>query len=221
MELIARRIASGQEIKPLRRNRRPAATSPSLRGDPFESNKAVDEDNGPDQKTKKKFKKGVGIVTALASEGAKMVGGEQASLIELNYYFLTKYSLKFLHKAFTPDDAKGGFGETRSKGDLVLYSFRNLSSPVCTAYPCQYRKALGAITLTSTTLFFTNLMSSSAKVVIPLDQITGIKKGFSKAISIQLPGDGTPNIERFLWVYERDDLFARLVGTGGRKWLKV
>ena len=57
-------------------------------------------------------------------------------------------------------------------------------------------------------------MSSNAKAAIPPDQIIGIKKGFLKAISLQLketPGGGGLKVERFLWVYERDDLFPRLV----------
>jgi hypothetical protein len=65
-------------------------------------------------------------------------------------------------------------------------------------------------------------MSSHAKVIVPLEEITGIKKGFSKAISLQLKDDEYGRrVERFMWVYERDDLFARLVGLGGRKWMTV
>lgn len=183
MEVITRRVASGQPIKPLRRKR--SSGTESSQEDSVDSMLIANQDDSPGKKTNGKLDKGVGIVKALASEGARMVGGQQ-----------------FLQKAFTPNEAKGVTGITRT-------------------YPCQYGTTPGVVTLTSTTLFFTPLMSSHAKVTIPIDQITGIKKGGSKSISVQFEDSEGPKTERFLWVYERGDLFGRLVGLGGRKWLKV
>jgi hypothetical protein len=74
MEVIARRVASGQAIKPPRRNRHHAADS---RRDPVDSVMTVKEDNSS---AKRKLEKGVGIVKAVASEGVNMVGSQQVGL---------------------------------------------------------------------------------------------------------------------------------------------
>jgi GRAM domain-containing protein 4 len=109
-----------------------------------------------------------------------------------------------------------------SKKHLDLsYCFRLLTYYACADYPCRHGTTPGVITLTSNTLFFTSLMSSRAKMEIPVTQIIGIKKGASKTISVQFEDSGGSKTERFLWVYERGDLFGRLVGLGGRKWSKV
>lgn len=76
MELIAQRIAVGQEIKPLKRRLR--KETPSLRSGSVDSSDAFVEDQGP-KKPKTKLKKGIGMMTALAAEGAKMVTGEPVS----------------------------------------------------------------------------------------------------------------------------------------------
>lgn len=57
-----------------------------------------------------------------------------------------------------------------------------------------------------------------------MEDIVGIKKAIPKGISVTVKDasqeDGERK-ERFLLVYERDELFGRLVGMGGSKWTRV
>lgn len=215
MDLISQRIARGQDIKPLRRRLRDEAPSPSsMSVDSFE---AFVEEKGP-AKPKTKLKKGVAMMTTLAAEGAKMVTGEPVSFPSKTHFFANSGLVP--SQCIRTRGCQGGYWRYAQYVSRLL---QTSDTETLAAYPSQYGKNPGVISLTSTTFFFTTLMSSHAKVTVPLDQITGIKKGFSKAISLQIKDmDGTgPRVERFLWVYERDDLFARLVGIGGRKWLNV
>lgn len=59
-----------------------------------------------------------------------------------------------------------------------------------------------------------------------MQDIVGIMKARPKGISIRVRdqsqglGDGERK-EKFMLVYERDELFWRLVGTGDKRWKKV
>ncbi|KAI0961588.1 hypothetical protein AcW1_000635 [Taiwanofungus camphoratus] len=94
-------------------------------------------------------------------------------------------------------------------------------------FPAQYAKASGLITLTSDTLFFTSLLSSTAKLAIPLTNVLGVKKtGPMRGLDIhwmeaQEDGQMEEREGKFLWVGAQNELFARLVGWGGRRWAKV
>lgn len=96
-----------------------------------------------------------------------------------------------------------------------------------TAFPAQYAMASGLITLTPDALFFTPLLSSTAKVAIPSDAICGIKRTSPmRGMNVQWvrhQDDGTDEerVEKFLWVGDRDELFARLVVWGGHRWMNV
>lgn len=92
----------------------------------------------------------------------------------------------------------------------------------CTAYPAQYGKTPGVITISTNTLYFTPLLAGP-KLEIPMGDIVGMKKAAPKGISFKVKDASQENgerKERFLLVYERDELFGRLVGTGGKKWMK-
>ncbi|KAJ7634293.1 hypothetical protein DFH06DRAFT_1437038 [Mycena polygramma] len=95
----------------------------------------------------------------------------------------------------------------------------------CTAFPAQHSSAPGLITLTTETLFFTPLMSSIVKLEIPLRDLQGVKKksGLFTALTIAwVDSEGSRKDEIFRWVGGRDELFARLVGTGdGKRWMKA
>jgi hypothetical protein len=57
-----------------------------------------------------------------------------------------------------------------------------------------------------------------------MGEIVGMKKAMPKGISIRVKDTSQENGERrekFMLVYERDELFGRLVGTGGKKWSKI
>jgi len=91
------------------------------------------------------------------------------------------------------------------------------------AYPAQHGKTPGVITVSTKKFYFTPLLSGQ-KLEIPVEEIVGIKKAMPKGISIRVKdasqGDGERR-EKFVLVYERDELFGRLVGMGGKKWTRV
>ncbi|KAH9950357.1 hypothetical protein B0H21DRAFT_785156 [Amylocystis lapponica] len=94
-------------------------------------------------------------------------------------------------------------------------------------FPAQYSKTSGLITLTTTTFFFTSLLSSNAKLSIPLEDMLGVKKtGTMRGLNISWmetreDGHMEEREEKFLWVGARNDLFVRLIGLGGNRWAKV
>ena len=116
--------------------------------------------------------------------------------------------------------------ETHSKlrKYLVIQCLKFLFLP---AFPAQHTSAPGLITLTPVTFFFTPLMSSTAKVIIAFSDLRGVKKtGLLQGLSLRWAestqdDNGTEKEERFIWVGNRDELFARLIGPNGRRWLKV
>jgi len=90
----------------------------------------------------------------------------------------------------------------------------------------QYASSPGLITLTPSTLFFTSLTGTHAKLVMRRDRLRGVKRsGLMKGISITWAPeeltDGEEKEERFHWVGNRDELFARLVGSDGGSWITV
>lgn len=91
------------------------------------------------------------------------------------------------------------------------------------AYPAQRGKTPGVITVSTEMFYFTPLLSGP-KLEIPMGDIVGIKRAMPKGISIRVQDVSQENGERnekFMLVYERDELFGRLVGMGGKKWMKV
>ncbi|THH21522.1 hypothetical protein EW146_g22 [Bondarzewia mesenterica] len=94
-------------------------------------------------------------------------------------------------------------------------------------FPATHSKGPGLITVTSTTLYFTPMVSSRPTVTIPAKDITGIKKtGLMKGLAISWSSTNSNGIldemvEKFRWVGGRDEVFARLLGPGGRRWIKV
>lgn len=116
-----------------------------------------------------------------------------------------------------------------------------------TDFLAHHKKSPGIITLTKSTLFFTPITSLQPKMVIPLNDIRGVKKtGVMGGLSIRrtatvpseasskeraksvndlglTAGSGREEIaeELFRWVGGRDELFGRLIAYGNRKWLTV
>jgi len=92
-----------------------------------------------------------------------------------------------------------------------------------TAYPAQRGKTPGVITVSMEKFYFTPLLSG-AKLEIPVDDIVGIKKATPKGISVRVKDASQEDGERkekFVLVYERDELFGRMVGMGGKKWTRI
>ncbi|KAG8859504.1 hypothetical protein FRC20_011807 [Serendipita sp. 405] len=137
-------------------------------------------------------------------------------------------------------------------------------------FPAKYHAAMGMITLTPVALSFYPMMSSTAKVSIPLSDIRGVKKAGrmgglrikytvrdeastlsgsprrsmddnssvnntggilerittatkpeAPTISMAINGEPLEKEEKFGWISGRDELFAKLVGWGGRRWVKM
>ncbi|KAF7320350.1 RAD21/Rec8 N-terminal domain protein [Mycena kentingensis (nom. inval.)] len=85
-------------------------------------------------------------------------------------------------------------------------------------FPAQHTSAPGLITLTSDRLFFSSLVASKSKLEIPLSSLQSVKKkkkhGIFNSLTLTWADEtGGMREEKFLWVGERDELFARLVGT--------
>jgi len=69
-------------------------------------------------------------------------------------------------------------------------------------------------------------MSQTPKISLSLAAVKGVKKtGFLKGLSLRwsetLNETQELKEEKFMWIGGRDELFARLVGTDGRRWIKV
>lgn len=95
------------------------------------------------------------------------------------------------------------------------------------AFPAQLKQHPGLITLTPTMVFFTPLLSASATLSIPLADVSRVKKGsLMKSIEIHYTetragGSAEGKDVKFLFVGYRDDLFARLISWGGKRWTNV
>lgn len=115
----------------------------------------------------------------------------------------------------------GPHGNSRCTKSLHALSVHVANSS--TAYPAQRGKTPGVITISTEKFYFTPLFSGP-KLEIPVEDIVGIKKATPKGISVRLKdtsqGDGERK-EKFVLVYERDELFGRMVGMGGKKWTRV
>lgn len=81
------------------------------------------------------------------------------------------------------------------------------------------------MTVTSTSVMFTQLMVWAPKLNIPLNDLRAVKKvGLLKGLSVLWfdRNTGEEREEKFKWVGNRDELFARLVGASeGRRWMKT
>ncbi len=92
------------------------------------------------------------------------------------------------------------------------------------AYPCQHGSTPGLITLTPTMFYFTSFMSNNPTFTLLLNRLQGAKKtGLMKGLTLRWAAEesGKQNEEIFHWVGNRDELFARLIGLEGKRWLKA
>jgi len=71
-------------------------------------------------------------------------------------------------------------------------------------------------------MIFTPLLQQDAKIIIALTAIKRVKKvGMLKGLQIQWNDVSGDKEDKFLWIGERDDLFARLMALGGRRWVQI
>ncbi|KAI0651883.1 hypothetical protein C8Q79DRAFT_63725 [Trametes meyenii] len=200
MDLISQRVARGLPVRPKRRRHRhrsPETTGfPSQRGDRAHKSESssVDWNKWGDRLASTKER--TGEIKKIFEDGQwKHAEGWKA----LN---------PFAPKVATP---QGG-----SEARIETHTF-----------PAQLKHHPGLITLTPTTVFFTPLLSSRAALSIPLADVTSVKKSsLMKGIDIRYrdsrpEGSSEDKEAGFLFVGSRDDLFARLVSWGGRRWSHV
>ncbi|KAF8898755.1 hypothetical protein BD779DRAFT_1795370 [Infundibulicybe gibba] len=197
MELISKRVAAGLDVRPPRNRRKRHTRAKSEPGNPPEQSRALSPAIPPVSDSFINWKK----------------WGERAAL----------------GKAWA-DDGSRLLSSNQSTSNLDLD--RNLpalqrgSMVGVHTFPAQHSTAPGLVTITPTALLFTSIMSSDAKITIPLGEIRGVRKvGLLKGLSIRWRSpEGLEVEEKFRWIGGRDELFARLVGhqsDGRPRWLKV
>jgi len=209
MELISQRVARGLEIKP--RTRRSVSSPREQDSDALSTQsreregsiRSVDSGKSDTSVDWKKWGDRVASTKARTGDVKKMFQDGQWKRPE-NWL------------AFNPLSPKVAMPSGSTELRMQTYTF-----------PAQYTKASGLITLTSDTLYFTSLLSTSAKLTIPLTDVLGVKKtGPMRGLNVRwaqssLDGQREEQEEKFLWVGARNELFARLVAWGGRRWANV
>lgn len=68
------------------------------------------------------------------------------------------------------------------------------------------------------------MTSSNPKLSIPFTDLRGVKKtGLLKGITIKWLDSHTGEVQQevFLWVGGRDEIFARLIATDVKRWMKA
>lgn len=208
MELISQRVARGLEIKP--------------RSHRAKSGSAIDTDTKSD--------------ISQTGEGPAKVAGSVGLSTSVDW---KKWGNRIVDTKARSHEVKKLFKDGQWKRPENWLALNPLSPSVALptgsieprlqtyTFPAQYKKASGLITLASDTLFFTPLLSSSAKLMIPLTHVLGVKKtGPMRGMNlrwVQSSQDGATEEreEKFLWVGARNELFARLVAWGGRRWANI
>lgn len=198
MDLISHRVALGLDVRPPHKRKgsgNPPAPSPGLSEQPGDRNNNMKW---------KKWGERVAAGKAWIEGSRRLVNGQQWS--QSGSWPPPGPLLPSLAFVYSTPDAQ-----------IETHTF-----------PAQHAKAPGLITLTNTTLFFTPLMSSTAKVVIALSDICAVKKvGPMKGLHVRWMDSVNERHARaereeiFRWVGGRDELFARLVGWQGRRWVRI
>ncbi|KAG8745020.1 hypothetical protein FRC10_008994 [Ceratobasidium sp. 414] len=89
--------------------------------------------------------------------------------------------------------------------------------------PANHKAAPGLLALNSVAITFTPLLASTPHRVIPLEEIQGIKKTHhTSGLRIRYKDDeGVEHEVVFRFIPNRDEIFGKLVGWGGKRWRKV
>ncbi|QRV94795.1 hypothetical protein RhiJN_22813 [Ceratobasidium sp. AG-Ba] len=89
--------------------------------------------------------------------------------------------------------------------------------------PANHKATPGSLTLNSEAITFTPLLKSTPRRVIPLEQIQGVKKTHhTSGLRIRYKDDQKEQHEVVLrFIPNRDEIFGKLVGWGGKRWRKV
>ncbi|KAG1899244.1 uncharacterized protein F5891DRAFT_422392 [Suillus fuscotomentosus] len=193
IEIITQRIARGEEIKPPRK--------------PHSSSPRANSTNEADLSA---------ISTPDASSRSQMQTNDGVDW--------KKWGSRIAHGKSLLSEGKQRFssGQVNTIG-LTSATLRDEDTHT---YPAHHTSAPGLITLTTTTVYFTTLASQQAKLIIPRGNLCGVKKtGLMKGLLISWfdgeEGHGKEIEEKFHWVGNRDELFARLLGPDGARWMRI
>ncbi|KAG8704509.1 hypothetical protein FRC09_003492, partial [Ceratobasidium sp. 395] len=89
--------------------------------------------------------------------------------------------------------------------------------------PANHKGAPGSLTIGFEAITFTSLLANTSRLTVPLEQIQGVKKTHhTGGLRIRYRDD--EQVERelvFRLVSNRDEIFGKLVGWGGKRWRKV
>lgn len=193
IEIITQRIARGEEIKPPRKARSASARANSANEADFSSI------SSPDTSSRTQMQTNDGV--DWKKWGSRVAHGK--SLLSEGKQRLSS-------------------GQVNTVG-LTSATLRDEETHT---YPAHHTSAPGLITLTATTVYFTTLASQQAKLIIPRENLCGVKKtGLMKGLLISWvdgeEGHGKDIEEKFHWVGNRDELFARLLGPDGARWMRI
>lgn len=225
----------------------------------------------PSDLRKKKDKKRIGTLNGDATRSANSLS--PSTFTSANKSSTTIGSQDEANVA-DPGTGKNPMGKLKAKVKNVVFADQKKRSETHDengeplpeeTFPAKYHASMGMLTLTSSSLAFYAMMSSNAKVVIPLSDIRGVKKAgrmgglriryvvrdgstttpgsprrsmdtnVSNAdgsiaqriqdedaqVGVAINGEPLEREEKFGWVSGRDELFARLVGWGNRRWVKM
>ncbi|KAJ3863072.1 hypothetical protein EV359DRAFT_43878 [Lentinula novae-zelandiae] len=211
MEVISRRIAAGLDVNPSKRSSQQSRPSPVALGE-IKTDDATSS-SAPTTPGGNKPEKGKDV------DWKKW--GERAAIGK------AWIADKKLVKKPDVSVSHGIFPLSLTPEHTV--SFRVISSQpsvahLLSAFPCQHTSSPGLLTFTQDMLFFNPIASTRTKVAIPLADIRAVKKtGLLKGLTVKWI-DATNDEHKeevFPWVGGRDEIFARLIGTDVKRWMKV
>ncbi|KAG9103737.1 hypothetical protein FRC06_008469 [Ceratobasidium sp. 370] len=116
---------------------------------------------------------------------------------------------------------EAGKADLFGKKDNSEESLHGIGAPQ--TVPANHKATPGSLTLNSVAITFTSLLASTPRRVIPLEQIQGVKKTHhTNGLRVRYKDDeGVEHEVAFRFIPNRDEIFGKLVGWGGKRWRKV
>ncbi|KAG8727176.1 hypothetical protein FRC12_022733 [Ceratobasidium sp. 428] len=116
---------------------------------------------------------------------------------------------------------EAGKDDLLGKADDSEESLHGIGAPQ--TVPANHKATPGSLTLNSIAITFTPLLASTPRRVVPLEQIQGVKKTHhTSGLRIRYKDDEQVEHEIvFRFIPNRDEIFGKLVGWGGKRWRKV
>ncbi|TRM66312.1 hypothetical protein BD626DRAFT_487385 [Schizophyllum amplum] len=91
-------------------------------------------------------------------------------------------------------------------------------------FPAHHQSGPGLLTTSAVMLHFTPFLSAAPTISIAVKDLRGVKKtGLLKGVTLRYEEEGMQDVkeEKFSWVGGREELFARLIGPDRTRWLKA